>query len=95
MTKSTLQSVDGMLGPAVTETLHQLNLSPQDTAAARLARRYATAIDEGDAETLEKLGHRLLAALESLGATPRARALIKKGNASEAGGKLQTLRAAR
>lgn len=98
MTKTQLRSVDGMLGPAVSEMLRKLDLSPEDVAAARLAKKYAEAIDaaEDPQEALEKLGHRLLAALESLGATPKARALIKKGGASNGGeSKLAQLRAAR
>lgn len=90
-----LQSVDGMLGPAVAEMLCVLDLAPEDVAAARLARRYAAAIDDGNPDTLDALGPKLLTALESLGATPRARAAIRKGAAGAGHGKLAALRAAR
>ncbi len=94
--KAQLRSVDGLLAPAVAEMLTTLDLSPEDAAAARLAKKYAEAIDDGDAETLEKIGPKLLAALESLGGTPKARSLIKKGGAASGGqGKIQAIRAAR
>lgn len=43
--------------------------------------------------TLENLGPKLLAALESLGATPKARAAAGKARAGGGGGRLQALRA--
>lgn len=45
------------------------DLGPTDAAAIALARRYAAAIDAGDApaESLERLGPKLLAALTALG----------------------------
>lgn len=69
------------LGAAVDETLANLTLADCDTAAATLARQYAEGIDSaGDrGEALEKLGPKLLAVLESLGATPKARAAAMKG----------------
>lgn len=44
---------------------------------------------------LAELGPKLLTTLESLGATPKARAAVRKGGASSGPGKLATLRAAR
>ncbi|WP_422734004.1 terminase small subunit [Micromonospora sp. WMMD558] len=93
-----LRSVDAMLGPAVAETIRNLNPADVDTAAVRLAEQYAKAIDDarGDPDVLEKLGPRLLACLESLGATPRSRAAIVKGGAAggQGKGKLQAVREA-
>lgn len=87
-----------MLGPAVAETIRHLKSTDVDTAAVRLAEQYAKAIDDaaGDPEVLEKLGPKLLACLEALGATPRARAAIVKGGAAggQGKGKLQAVREA-
>jgi hypothetical protein len=93
-----LRDADQLLGPAVTDTVAGLTLTAADSAAVKLAQRYAAAIDgaESHADALEKLGPKLLAALESLGATPQARARLKEGSAP--GGKpnrLAQLRAAR
>lgn len=68
-----------LISPAVSETLAALDLPALDTAAARLARSYAEQIDSctlagEQAWALEKLGPKLLAVLNDLGATPRARA---------------------
>lgn len=92
-----LRSADTLIGPAVAETLRNLELSEEDAAAAVLAQRYADAIDnaEDQAEMLKELGPRLLACLESLGATPKARATMKKGTGGGGQGKLAQLRAAR
>lgn len=47
MTERRLRSADGLLLPAVTETLDELTgAGPQDAAVKRLARRYAAAIDD-------------------------------------------------
>lgn len=127
-----LRSVDGLIAPAVAETLRNLPQKPEDAAARRLAERYARDLDdaavvsatvtkalrellhldvEGAVElhdrfltlatrieetaVLASIGPKLLAVLESLGATPRARALTAKGGGSGAGtGKLGALRAA-
>jgi hypothetical protein len=67
---------------------------PEDAATAALAETYARQIDEdGD---LTKLGPALLAALEALHLSPRARAAAQKGLKSGAGkpaaGKLDELR---
>jgi len=58
--------------------LREMPLTPGDAAAAELAVHYATAID-ASADDLTKLGPALLAALESLGMTPRARKSLVKG----------------
>lgn len=83
--------------PKVAETILALGLNPEDAAAAQLARRYAAAIDSAvdPAGTLNELGPKLLAVLEALGATPRARAAVAKGAASTGSGKLSALRLAR
>jgi hypothetical protein len=98
-----LRDADDLLLPAVHRTIAQLDLRPEDSAAATLAERYAETIDDttcnecgSHADQLKELGPKLLTALESLGATPRARAAITKGGATGAGqGKLGALRAAR
>lgn len=93
-----LQPADTLLGPAVQATIHALQTSPEDAGAVKLARQYADAIDTADerGEALDRLGPKLLAVLESLGATPRARAAIRKGDTGAPGqGKLAALRAAR
>ncbi len=79
-----IQDADRTLTAAVAVTLDALKLAPEDTAAKRLAARYAAAIDtaESTQDALDKLGPKLLAVLESLGATPAARARPKEGKAS-------------
>ncbi|RKF24132.1 terminase small subunit [Micromonospora globbae] len=95
-----LRSADALISPDVAETVAKLpDLTEADAAAVKLAKRYAAAIDQAGpddaAEVLDRLGPKLLAALESLGATPRSRA-ARKGGASVPGqGKLQALREAR
>lgn len=49
---------------------------PRDQAAVDLALTYAAEIDSGEGD-LTKLGPALLAALEALGLTPRARKAVK------------------
>jgi hypothetical protein len=90
-----LRDAGELLGPAVAETVAALTLTPADGAAVKLAQRYAAAIDtaESPGEALERLGPKLLAALESLGATPAARARLKEGKGS--GGKPSGLQALR
>jgi len=74
-----------LLYPAVCETIAVLKLDPDgaDAAAAKLAQRYARLIDEASyakqAGVLRWLGPELLKVLESLGATPAARAALKSG----------------
>jgi hypothetical protein len=58
----------------------------QDTAVAALATLYAATIDDqGDAATVKDLGPKLLAALESLQLSPRARALARLHALTEKG----------
>jgi len=97
MTERRLQAVDHLLGPAVAETVAALATTLEDKAAVQLAKRYAAAIDEAEdrAEAMEKLGPKLLAVLESLGATPAARAKLKGGVPTRAESRLSALRAAR
>ncbi len=91
-----LRDADDLLAPAVAETIRHLTLGPADAAAVRLAERYAAAIDDaGNRESLEKLGPKLLACLQSLGGTPAARAKLRGGAASAAAGALTALREAR
>ncbi|MEH1013057.1 hypothetical protein V6U90_08090 [Micromonospora sp. CPCC 206060] len=95
-----LRSADALISPDVAETVAKLpDLTPADAAAVKLARRYAAAIDEADpeaaAEVLDKLGPKLLAALEALGATPRSRAARKGGASGPGRGKLAAIREAR
>jgi hypothetical protein len=93
-----IRAADDLIAPAVHEAIGQLPLRPEDHAAATLAQRYAAAIDDADdpQATLDALGPKLLATLDALGATPKARAQIMKGVSSgENPGKLAALRAAR
>src|SRR5260370_38438836 len=82
-----LRDAGELVGPAVAATVTGLTLTAADAAAVKLAQRYAAAIDGADnrAEALERLGPRLLAVLESLGATPAARAKLKEGRAADSG----------
>jgi len=90
-----LQDAAGLLKAALSETLAALNLTPADTAAVRLARKYADAIDADEA-VLDVYGPTLLAVLEQLGATPAARAKAKGGKAPDAApNRLAKLRDAR
>jgi hypothetical protein len=62
------------LTEALTAALAALDSEPKDGAAVQLAKTYAAKVDaDGD---LSKFGPLLLAALESLGMTPRGRAAI-------------------
>src|SRR5258708_20648956 len=93
-----LREAGEVLGPAVAATVAGLTLAAADSAAVKLAQRYAAAIDDADnrAEALERLGPKLLTVLESLGATPAGRAKLKEGRpagGSKPGG-LQALREA-
>lgn len=86
-----LRDTDQLLYPAVCETVAVLDTDPNgaDAAAVKLAKQYARAIDEASdakqANVLRWLGPELLKVLESLGATPAARAALtgKKGPAEE------------
>jgi hypothetical protein len=97
-----LRDADGLLLTAVATTIAELNLDDIDTAAVELAKHYAAAIDAGhcsecDADRdLDLLGPKLLAVLESLGATPAARSkLVKGGPPSRAANRLAAIREAR
>jgi hypothetical protein len=65
-------------------------IKPQDDMAVHLAMEYARALDR-DVSQLEKLGPKLLATLESLLMTPKARAAIVKGAPSGSGPVLNPL----
>ncbi|MDM4721147.1 hypothetical protein QTQ03_16640 [Micromonospora sp. WMMA1363] len=85
------QSVrDALAARPVTE------VDQRDTATAELALTYARDIDNGAAE-LSKIGPPLLAALEALRLSPRARATGKGAKSDEPGnaGRLDELRARR
>jgi hypothetical protein len=96
-----LQVADRLIGPAVEESIAALDLDQVDAGAVQLARRYAALIDESDTPQLKAwalrwIGPLLLAALESLGATPTARARLKGGKTPDAGpSQLARLREAR
>jgi hypothetical protein len=83
---------------AVDAALEAAPPAEADKAAAELARKYADEIDAADEGEFTKLGSGLLACLEALQMTPRARALARKdGNKDDkpTGNKLDELRAAR
>lgn len=95
-----------LITPAVAAAIDALELRPEDIAAARLARYYAVQIDQAtvsgepkiSAWAARNLGPLLLQALESLGATPAARAAITGKKAAQPDAKpsgLAALRAAR
>jgi len=65
-----------MLTQVVADALAAAPVEPRDAATAELARTYARAIDEG--ADLAKVGPALLAVLEALGMSPRARSAVKK-----------------
>jgi hypothetical protein len=69
------------LSDALNGALIETEQEPRDAAVVALARFYAATIDSvGDAvmvETLRDLGPKLLAALEALNMSPRARAAVK------------------
>jgi hypothetical protein len=67
---------------AVQGAVDALALAPADRGAVQLALTYAAAVDAG--EPVEKVGPPLLAVMEALGMTPRARAALVKGG-SDAG----------
>ena len=80
-----------MLAQVVEEALAAQPVEPRDAAAAELALTYAREIDLGG--DLTKLGPPLLAALEALGLTPRARKAVKPDD-KPAGNPLDQLAAA-
>lgn len=84
------------LADVVRKAVGDLDLPPSDRAAAELAVTYAVAIDE-DIDRIDKLGPLLQSILESLLATPRARASVLKGGgrAGQRNNPLDELRARR
>lgn len=83
-----LRDASELLFPAVSATLASLGIDTadggKDAAAAKLALQYARQIDgtppgEKYAWALRWLGPELHKVLESLGATPAARAAMKRG----------------
>lgn len=74
------------LTAAAADTITALELAPEDAAAVRLTQKYAAEIDnaEDSAAALERLGPKLLAVLDALGATPQARARLKNGQPPDA-----------
>lgn len=66
-----------MLEEAVRDALAVKPPNGEDAAIGELALLYARQIDEGG--VAEKLGPALLAALEALQMSPRARATVQKG----------------
>ena len=81
-----LRDASELLYPAVYATVMSLDIDRdgKDGAAAKLALQYARTIDEQPpgklyAGTLRWLGPELQRILESLGATPAARAAMKRG----------------
>jgi len=65
-----------MLTQVAADALAAAPIEPRDAATAELARTYARAIDRG--ADLTKVGPALLAALEALGMSPRARSAVRK-----------------
>lgn len=101
-----LRDASELLWPAVRATLASLGISTadggKDAAAAKLALQYARTIDEAAPgkdyfARLRWLGPELHKVLESLGATPAARAAMKtaKPGADAKPSRLQQLRDAR
>jgi hypothetical protein len=90
----TLRAAEDTLTFAVEETLDTLQLSDEDAGLCRLATTYAAAID-ANAEALSDLGPKLLAALEALGASPRARAAMVRRQGPGVTTELEKLRDAR
>ena len=97
-----LRDASELLFPAVTATLASLGIDTadgsQDAAAAKLALQYAITIDRATpgkdyGYALRWLGPELHKILESLGATPAARAAMKRGkNSSDDNAKPSGLR---
>jgi hypothetical protein len=71
-----LQAADELMTEAVKRTVRELKLEPQDTAAVKLAGKYAHIIDThpDPAWALRWIGPLLFDVLSELGATPGARA---------------------
>jgi hypothetical protein len=101
----TLRDAGELLRTRVDQTIEALELDDKDAAAVKLAREYADLIDraciDGDKAdrgwALRWIGPLLLDTLTELGATPGARARVKKTGPAPAGpaGNLAKIRAAR
>lgn len=74
-----LRDAAELLLPAVEQAIGALGLDEEDTAAAQLARGYARIIDQArdQAWAYRWIGPLLASALDSLQATPAARARVK------------------
>jgi hypothetical protein len=79
------------LTQSVTRSLDALAPDERDEGARTLALYYAASIDD-DPTQLDALGPKLLAALDALGMTPRARAAATKGATSVGTNPLDQLR---
>ena len=95
-----LKAADQTMVAAVASTLDALALEDADAGAKRLAMTYAESLDSvGSDQELAKVigivGPSLLKCLESLGATPKARAEIGKKVDGGGESQLAKLRAAR
>ena len=94
-----LRDTSEFIWPAVAETLTQLDLGPEHSAAKKLAERYAQVIDRhaDPAWAMRWIAPLLLDALSELGATPAAVARLTKGAkpADAKPGGLAKLRAAK
>lgn len=64
------------------DSLTDAELLPRDGAAVRLAQRYAAELDDGDGDTVDRLGPKLLAVLTALGMSPAGRG-VKGGNGGD------------
>lgn len=100
----TLRNASELLRARVDQTIEALGLDDKDAAAVKLAREYADLIDSAldddhasRAWALRWIGPLLLDTLTELGATPGARARVRKTGTSPhaAPGKLAALRSAR
>ena len=69
---------------SVRAALAELPADPRDEAARNLAERYALRIDIGGEDELSTYGPKLLAVLDALGLTPKARAVAMKGGKVDA-----------
>ncbi|WP_410669141.1 hypothetical protein [Amycolatopsis sp. cmx-4-68] len=67
---------------SVATALAQLPAEQRDSAARELAELYALQID-CDPDALETYGPKLLAVLDALGLTPKARAVATKGGGAD------------
>jgi len=73
-----VRNLDGPLEQTVIEAVKGISSGDQDEATIHLAVTYARLIDS-DPDHAAKVGPMLLAALEALLMTPRARASVAKG----------------